>query len=229
MAPSFTPTAPKGGIKPETWARLTQGISASAVSDILNGRGVHQHVLRHDIQALDPTMKICGIARTMASRPLDKRPEPGHEYELLFAAIDGLGPGDVLVTDHMDCCVWGELCSEAAMRRGGNGAVIDGFTRDSVEIRRLGFPLFCRGRHMSDMLYHRTITRLDEPVTCGDVRVQPGDLVLGAEDGVLVVPAEYIDEVVEQAFEKSMTESKVRIALREGMKASEAYRRFGVM
>jgi regulator of RNase E activity RraA len=185
--------------------------------------------MRHDMQALHPAMRICGIARTMSSQPLVDAPEPGHEYELLFAAIDGLRPGDVLVTDRTDCCVWGELCSEAAMGRGGNGAVIDGFTRDSAEIRSLGFPVFCRGRHMSDLLYHRTITALDQTLLCGDVSVSPGDLVLGAEDGILIVPQAYIDDVVREAYEKSLTESKVRVALRDGMSPAEAYRRFGVM
>ena len=115
------------------------------------------------------------------------------------------------------------------MRRGGNGAVIDGYTRDSTDICTIGFPLFCRGRHMSDLLYHRTITALDTPVVCGDVLVNPGDLVLGAGDGVLVVPAAVIDDVVAEAYEKSQTESKVRTALRQGMSVSDAYRRFGVM
>jgi regulator of RNase E activity RraA len=115
------------------------------------------------------------------------------------------------------------------MRRGGNGVVIDGFTRDSTEIRELGFPLFCRGRHMSDLLYHRTIMALNQPVLCGDVSVKPGDLILGAEDGILAIPQSCIDEVVWDAYEKSTTESKVRIALRDGMTAGEAYRRFGAM
>jgi 4-hydroxy-4-methyl-2-oxoglutarate aldolase len=227
--PAFTPTAPSGGVAPETWAKLRGVVNVSAVSDILHARGLHRHVMRHDIQALDPAMRVCGIARTMLSQPRVDVPEPGREYELLFAAIDGLRPGGVLVTDQTDCCVWGELCSEAAMRRGGNGVVIDGFTRDSAEIRSMGFPVFCRGRHMSDMLYHRTITALNQPLICGDVSVSPGDLVLGAEDGILVVPQAYIDEVVREAHEKSLTESRVRVALRDGMSAGEAYRRFGVM
>jgi regulator of RNase E activity RraA len=134
----------------------------------------------------------------------------------------------VLVSDRTDSCTWGELCAEAAMRRGGNGAVLDGYTRDSTDIRSIGFPLFCRGRHMSDLLYHRTITALDTPVVCGDVLVNPGDLVLGAGDGV-VVPAALIDEVVAEGYEKAQTESKVRAALREGMSVSDAYRTFGVM
>jgi regulator of RNase E activity RraA len=82
---------------------------------------------------------------------------------------------------------------------------------------------------MSDLLYHRTITAINEPVVCGDVAVCPGDLVLGADDGILVVPARVIDDVVNEGYEKSLTESKVRVALRQGMSTTEAYRRFGVM
>jgi 4-hydroxy-4-methyl-2-oxoglutarate aldolase len=228
-APSFASTPPSSGIAPETWAKLCSGVNVSAVSDILHARGLHRQVMRHDMQALDPAISICGIARTMSSRPRVDAPEPGREYELLFAAIDGLRPGEVLVTDRTDCCVWGELCSEAAMQRGGNGAVIDGFIRDSAAIRSLGFPLFCRGRHMSDLLYHRTIAALNQPVLCGDVSVHPGDLILGAEDGILAVPQGHIDDVIRDAYEKSLTESKVRAALRGGMSAGEAYRQFGVM
>jgi len=53
-------------------------------------------------------------------------------------------------------------------------------------------------------------------VTCGEVEVQPGDLILGAEDGVLAIPQGHIDDVVREAYEKSRTESRVRVALRNG-------------
>jgi 4-hydroxy-4-methyl-2-oxoglutarate aldolase len=228
MTISFSETHPAQVLSADLWAKIDQ-LNPCAISDILHARGLHRHVMHADIQALNIGMRLRGIARTMASQPLTRAPEPGREYELLFTAIDGLAPGEVLVTDHTDCCVWGELCAEAAMRRHANGAVIDGFTRDSADIRKLGFPLFCRGRHMSDLLYHRTITAINEPVLCGDVAVCPGDLLLGADDGVLVVPANVINDVVNEGYEKSLTESKVRIALRQGMSTSEAYRRFGVM
>lgn len=225
---TFSVAHPVGRISAETWARIGS-VNPSAVADVLDVHGYHRQVMRFDIQALDPDTRIRGIARTMLSKPLVDAPEPDHEYEMLFLAIDGLRPGDVLVTDRMDCCVWGELCSEAVISRSGNGAVIDGFTRDSAGIRRLDFPLFCRGRHMSDLLYHRTIAALDEPIISGDVAVHSGDLILGAEDGVVVVPANLIDSIVELAHAKSTTESEVRAALRNGMSVGEAYRRFGVM
>jgi 4-hydroxy-4-methyl-2-oxoglutarate aldolase len=228
MTSSFSPTHPSQALSAETWSRAV-ALNPSVISDILHRRGLHRHVMRFDIQALDSSVRLCGIARTISSRPLVDTPQAGREYELLFSAIDGLAAGEILVTDRMDCCVWGELCSEAAMCRGGNGAVIDGFTRDSADIRSIGFPLFCRGRHMSDLLYHRQITAIGEPVICGDVAVHPGDLILGAEDGALVIPAGLIEEVVTEGFEKAQKESKVRIALREGMSAGDAYRQFGVM
>ncbi|MBX6322645.1 MAG: hypothetical protein IRY94_12510 [Rhodospirillaceae bacterium] len=225
----FQPSAPApAAMRTETW-RKALVLDPAPVSDILHARGLHRQVMRCDIQALASGMRLVGLARTMASRPRVGAPQPGHEYDLLFAAIDGLAAGEVLVSDETDCCLWGELCSEAAMRRGGNGAVLDGYARDTAMVRRLGFPTFCRGRHMSDMRYHRTITGLDEPVMCGGVAVSPGDLVLGGEDGVVVLPAALVQEVVEEAYAKTREESEVRKALRAGMPAGEAYRRFGVM
>jgi regulator of RNase E activity RraA len=228
MSQTFSPSRPEHAIRADTWAHLG-ALNPSAVSDILDARGLHHQVMRADIQALGDGMRLAGLARTMASGPATSAPEPGREYELLFGAIDGLRPGEVLVTDRTDSCTWGELCAEGAIRRGGNGAVIDGYTRDSADIRSIGFPMFCRGRHMSDLLYHRTITALDAAVVCGDVLVNPGDLILGGADGVVVVPSAMIEEVVAEAYEKSQTESKVRTALRAGMSVGDAYRRFGVM
>ena len=106
---------------------------------------------------------------------------------------------------------------------------IDGFTRDSAAVRSLGFPTFCRGKHMSDMLYHRQIVAINQPVVCGGVSVQPGDLVLGSEDGVVVVPADEVQGVIPEAIKKSGKENSVRMALRKGMSVSDAYQRFGVM
>ena len=226
--PKFRLSRPSHAIEARTWTMIGK-VAPAPVSDILHARGLHDQAMRFDIQPLHPGKPLAGIARTMISQPLVGDPRPGKEYELLFAAIDGLRPGEVLVTDRTDCCVWGELCTEVAIRRGANGAVIDGFTRDSAAVKRLGFPVYCRGRQMSDMLYHRVVTGIDEPVVSGGVQVWPGDLLLGSQDGVVVVPGRLIDEVIAEADAKSTTESKVRTALREGMSAAEAFKKYGVM
>ncbi len=224
----FSRTWPEQAVGASTWQKILQ-VKPSPVSDILHSRDLHNQVMRHDIQPLDGAMQLAGIARTMLSRPLVGKPAVGKEYELLFDAIDTLRPGEVLVTDEMNCCVWGELCSEVAAKKGGNGIVVDGFSRDVGDIKKLGFPVYCRGRHMSDMLYHRMITGVNEPVMCSGVAVWPGDLILGSEDGVVVVPAAVIDEVIEEAYAKTQTESVVRRALREGMSVSDAYKKYGAI
>jgi 4-hydroxy-4-methyl-2-oxoglutarate aldolase len=224
----FSRTWPEQAVGASTWQKILQ-VKPSPVSDILHSRGYHNQVMRHGIQPLDGAMPLAGIARTMLSRPLVGEPVAGKEYELLFDAIDTLRPGEVLVTDEMNCCVWGELCSEVAAKKGGNGIVVDGFSRDVEEIKKLGFPVYCRGSHMSDMLYHRTITGVNEPVMCSGVAVWPGDLILGSEDGVVVVPAAIIDEVIKEAYAKTQTESAVRRALREGMSVKDTYKKYGVM
>lgn len=201
----------------------------AAVSDVLHKRGLHAQAMRADIQGLALDTPVLGIARTMASRPLAGSPDPEREYGLLFDAIDGLEPGDVLVTDEMGCCVWGELCCERAINRCANGVVIDGYYRDAVRVHACGFPVFSRGRHLSDMLYHREIVGINDPVTCGGVLCHPGDLVLGGADGVVVVPRELIDATLLDAHAKNETESSVREALRSGSSAGEVYQRYGVL
>jgi regulator of RNase E activity RraA len=224
----FSQKRPNSTLRPETWEKAL-AVKPAPVSDILHARGLHLQVMQYDIQPLDASMRLIGVARTMLSRPLVGMPAAGREYELLFDAIDTLQRGEILVTDEMNCCVWGELCSEVAAKKGSNGIVIDGFTRDVDDIKALGFPVYCRGHHMSDMLYHRVITGVNEPTICGGVSVWPGDLILGSTDGVVVVPVAVIEEVIEEAYAKSLTESVVRKALREGMSASDAYKKYGTL
>ena len=227
MAVAFAPTRPDA-IAESLWnACLTA--DPCAVSDVLHKHGLHAQTMRAEIQGLSLSTRIAGTVRTMASRPLAGEPDPQREYGLLFDAIDGLAAGEVLVTDEMGCCVWGELCCERALNRRANGTIVDGYYRDAVRVIASGLPVFSRGRHMSDLLYHREITAIDEAVVCGGVACHPGDLVLGGADGVVVVPQALVGVVILEAVAKSDTEDKVREALRGGVSASEAYERFGVL
>lgn len=228
-ADPFSMTHPEHVLSEDLWRMLLE-LPPVVVSDLLHQRGLHNQIMRHEFLPLDSDAKLVGIARTMATKRLVGEPKAGQEYDLFLAGIDSIEPGDVLVTDKTDCCMWGELCSQAAIRRGGNGIVIDGFHRDSPAIRRLKFPTVSRGRHMSDSLYHRVVTAInDGPVHCGGVDVYPGDLVLGDEDGVVVVPRKVINDVIPKAHEKAVAENQVRVALRNGMSTTEAFRKFGVM
>ena len=97
---------------------------------------------------------------------------------------------------------WGELLSTAAKARGGRGAVVDGLVRDVRKIEQLGFPVFARGIKPVDSKGRGMVIDYNVPVDCAGVLVSPGDLVVADYDGVIVVPAEVVPEVICMATEK---------------------------
>jgi regulator of RNase E activity RraA len=221
------PQSRPASITAELW-QLVLAADTAVVSDVLNGIGVRNKALRAGIVPIAPGLRIAGTARTMKSAPCSTAATPDKEYELLFEAIDGLAAGQVLITDTMDCCVWGELCCERAQLRSSNGAVIDGYHRDTRRVIASGFPVFSLGAHPSDMLYHREIIAIDEPVVCRGVEVVPSDLIIADEDGVVVVPGGKIEEVMRACVHKAGLETQVREALRAGSSAAQAFEKFGV-
>jgi regulator of RNase E activity RraA len=125
--------------------------------------------------------------------------------------------------------IWGELLSNAARNAGCAGAIVAGAVRDVAKMRAMGFAVFARGTNPHDSRDRQRVIDLDVPVEIGGVRISSGDLVLADEDGVVVVPREAEEEAIRRAWEKVHAENAVRDAIRGGMRAGEAFRRYGVM
>jgi regulator of RNase E activity RraA len=115
------------------------------------------------------------------------------------------------------------------MQRGAVGAVCNGSVRDTHQIVALGFPVFCRGSYGLDQRGRGSVTDYGTPIRVGDATVRPRDLIVGDIDGVLVLPREAEVDVISRALEKARTESVVRKALLQGMKASDAFAQYGVL
>jgi regulator of RNase E activity RraA len=94
-------------------------------------------------------------------------------------------------------------------------------------IVELGFPVFCAHVTPEDSTGRWELEATQEPVSIGDVLVEPGDWVVGDEDGVVVVPSAIAESVLAEAEAKAATESEIRVAVRDGMTPLEAYERFG--
>ena len=109
------------------------------------------------------------------------------------------------------------------------GAVVDGYYRDTNQVLARDFPVFGWGCYAQDSSVRTIVSDYRVPVEIGGVKVNPGDLIIGDIDGVLVVPAEVEDEVIEAALEKAATENVVCKAIDAGMSATEAFARFGVL
>ena len=153
------------------------GASTAAISDCLNRFGA----MAADVRRL--------AGRTLFGPAFTARTIAG-ESSTLHRAVAAAPPGSILVVDaggYTGRAVWGEILSTAAVARGLRGAVIDGAVRDIDAIRSIGFPLFARA-HTPAGPHKGWKGDWGNPVSCGGVVVEPGDIVIGDGDGVVVVP-----------------------------------------
>ena len=202
----------------------------AVVSDCLDRRGLRNQVLAPHIRPLTPSMRVAGHAATVHCVEVDAVPASRDDwYRNELASVDALMPGDVVVVSTCRGSYWGELLATASAYRGARGAVLDAYTRDTLALIELGFPTFAAGIHCADSLGRIDVAAVDVGITCGGVEVEPGDLVLGDHDGVVIVPAALGEEIVTLAEEKVASESMVRAKLAEGMPVSEAFRTYGVI
>ena len=125
--------------------------------------------------------------------------------------------------------VWGELLSTAARNSGCVGAIVDGATRDLAKIRDMAFPVFARSTSVYDSLNRQKVIERDVPVEIAGVRFCSGDLVIADVDGIVVVPQDVADEVVQRAWDKVHTENQMREEIHGGMKAMDAWKKYGTL
>ncbi len=210
------------------WAVRLDALYTAVIADVLDRLGYRDQTFRAEIRPLFPGARVAGVARTVRTIPAPNL-DPAEPYKGEMAAVDALGPGDVMVVSECDWSFWGELLSTAARYRGCRGVVIDGYTRDSRAIIAMGFPVFCRGVHPADSLGRLDVPEHDVPIHCGGVLVRPGDLILADDDGVVAIPRAVAEQALKLAEEKVRGENLVRQALAEGMSVAEAFRRHGVL
>jgi regulator of RNase E activity RraA len=157
---------------------------------------------------------------------------PAVPYTGLLRALDAVPAGSVVVIPGRrapGAALFGELMATACRARGSVGALCEGYVRDLAAVRALGFPLFGCGTVPYDVDGRLEVVGHGEPVEIDGVLVEPGALVVGDEDGVVVVPSDVEGEVVSAAREKGARESDFRDAVAGGMPPGEAYERFGVL
>ena len=215
---------------PARLGELGARIGASLVSDALDGAGLRNQSLAPAYSPLLSDQVLIGYAFPTRLEATEAIPEV--PYVGLLAALDAIGPGEVWVGatgGFREAALWGELLSTACMASGAVGALVDGYVRDRHVIRSLGFPVLCRGADPRDINGRGEVVAHNVTVEVDGVTVSPGDLVVGDDDGVVIVPEALIDEVVGAAVEKTSDETRFRRAVREGMSPGEAFKRFGVL
>jgi len=139
--------------------------------------------------------------------------------------LDDVPPGQVVVIDNAgrtDCTVWGDIMTTLAHRKGVAGTVIDGVCRDVPKIRELAYPIFSRGCFMMTGKDRVELEALNVPVNVALRQVRPGDIVLGDDSGVVVVPASRAEEVLAIARQIEHTEQEILRRIADGKTLREA-------
>jgi 4-hydroxy-4-methyl-2-oxoglutarate aldolase len=197
-------------------------LSCTDLSDAMDRLGIPGQCL--GIAPLERSFQVVGRAWTLRYGTV------GQDRGTVGDYIDDLGPGDVVVLDNqgrLDATVWGDLLTTVASQRRVAGTVIDGVCRDVDRAMALSYPIFSRGNWMRTGKDRVRVEGVQQPVTVGGVRVEPGDWVRGDGDGVVVVPAARAAEVLAAAREIHDTEDNIRAAIESGKSLRSAREQYG--
>lgn len=211
---------------------------SAVIGDVMDAMGQTRRFLPPAIRPLRDDMVVVGRAMPVLEADDVGGEGPGRAGEtlsqpfgLMLRALDELRPGEVYICTGASptYALWGELMSTAARNRGAAGAVLDGWSRDTRGILEMGFATFSHGRYAQDQRARGKVVDFRCSIELGGVRVEPGDVVFGDLDGVVVVPRSIEREVFAAALEKARGEKRVHEAIAGGMLAQEAWDRFGIM
>ena len=222
----------------ELFALMRTRLFPAVVGDVLDTMGLLKQFLSPSIRPLRGDKVVAGRAMPVletncfsASEPNGQLPISRQPFGLLFQALDDLKPHEVYVATGCapQFALWGGLMTTRAMHLKAAGAVLDGYSRDTPEVLDLGLPVFSYGGYAQDQGPRGKVVDYRVAVEIAGVRIEPGDILFGDLDGVLVIPRRAEEEAIRKALEKASTENKVRDAIRMGMGTVEAFKTFGVM
>ncbi|MGH7993636.1 MAG: RraA family protein [Limisphaerales bacterium] len=213
----------------ELFALVCRELYTPVVGDILDDLGFTHQFLPQSIQPLREEMKLAG--RAMPVVMIDVFGKQKKPFGRLTEALDQLEPGEIYLAGggEMRCAYWGEILTATARKRGAAGAVINGFHRDTPKVLEQNWPVFSRGRFAQDSAVRTQVVDFRCPVEIGQVLVQPGDLVFGDLDGVIVVPEKVEAEVIKRALTKARGEKLVRKEIEAGMSSTAAFKKYGIL
>ncbi len=172
-----------------------------------------KNYLDPSIHPFYPGMKICGPALTCQCQPLDNL--------TLHAAMHIAKAGDVLVGTlggNPNQGPFGDCCTTLCKAKGMEGVVLDSGVRDGNTIKDMGFPIFCKGHSVTGTIKNELGT-VNHPISIGGQIVRPGDIILGDDDGVVVIPIEIAEVTLKRALKRQADEEIIREKFRNGLDA----------
>lgn len=196
-------------------------IDTATLSDALDKLAIAGQCL--GLKPLSPSFRLCGRAFTLLYAPAGPGGTVGD-------FVDDVPEGFVVAIDNggrPDATVWGDILTLCAHTRKLGGTVIDGACRDTHLALELGYPMYSRSYSMRTGKDRVQLEATQVVINIGDARVSPGDILRGDSDGVVVIPKEREDEVLEIAEGVEAAEARIRDAVKSGMRLDQARREHG--
>lgn len=190
-------------LSPELREKLRRA-PVAALSAQLRKRGLNT-VTVDGVRPLTPGAKLVGTARTLRFVPAREDLLASHAggYNAQKRTFDAVGEGEVIVIEargESSCATLGDVLALRAHARGAAGIVTDGGVRDAAAVAAVGIPVHTVGPHPAVLGRRHVPWDADVTVACGGTTVQPGDIVVGDDDGVLVLPPALAQEVTDAAL-----------------------------
>jgi 4-hydroxy-4-methyl-2-oxoglutarate aldolase len=210
---------------------LTAGTYSALISDALDELGLREQVMDPAVRPLSVDTVLAGVAMPAVIETTDEVVTPDSPYESEIRAVQRLEPGWVSVygvAPGTRAAVWGELFSYAALARGAVGAVIDGYVRDTRQLRAMGYPVFSRGASPLDTRARARVSDVGVPAAVGGVIVHPGDFIIADSDGVVVVPSAALEHERACVVRRRQDEGGARRDLRAGLAMDAVWEKWQV-
>ena len=213
----------------ELFKLMKEKLYTPVVGDILDAKGYMHQFLPQNIRPLRDDMKIAGKAMTVLM--IDVFGKQHKPFGRLCECRDQIQPNEIYITTGgtKRCAYQGELLTATAKARGGNGAIVDGWHRDTPQVLEQNWAVFSMGCYAQDSSVRTQVVDFRCQIEIGQVTIHDGDYIFGDIDGVLVIPREIAREVVDEALEKASKEKGLRKAVEGGMSVTEAFEKFGVL
>ena len=206
-------------------------IDTANVADVLDSLGIFDQGLAPKFKPYTTTPRLAGWAFTIRGQMV---PGPQGGDARKMKACHEISEGEVSVWsgDGEGICYFGELIAIGMRERGSVGALVDGGIRDIHWLNKLAFPVFAAYRTPVQSIGRWQVTGWQEPVwmagaTKPFVSVAPGDFILGDDDGVIAIPAAYVDQVLTEAERLTKQEASIRTELAAGLSLAQALEKYG--
>ena len=210
----------------QLFKNLAYKLTSSMLSDIMDDLGCDTTITSLSLNLRNK--KLLGRAKTLKIRELNEN----EDFRGIYNALDSyktIVPNDIIIVENecSDFAYFGEMNANLAIRSGAIGAIIGGKTRDTKEVADLDFPVFSTGAKCKDVRKRATLESINKKINLYGVEIYPNDLIFADNDGIVVIPKRYEEEVIQKALETINKEKNILSDIMNGKSISDILKNNG--